>query len=130
MRLFFIITTILFSIYGCKTNDETSNLTTLKDYQLRGSVIYLPKKTNKGLESTKELYFRVENKNYFIKLSESSVSALYLMKYIDKPVVVKGSIKEGLWENQKPMAINSVEQPEKARSGPYIVIEKIYKNKK
>lgn len=130
MRLFFILTAILFSIYGCKTNDETSNLTTLKDYQLRGSVIHLPKKTNEGLESTKELYFRVENKNYFIKLNECLVSVPDLMKHLGKTIVVKAHIKEGQWEHQKPMAISSVKQPEKARSGPYITIEKIYKNKK
>jgi len=121
---------LFISIYGCKTQENASKVVALKEYQKRGTVIHLSKKTSKGLTAEKEYYFRIDNINYFIKLSESYVTALDLSKYINQTIVVKGYIKNGLWELQEPKAIMSAKQPEKARSGAYITLERIYKNKK
>ncbi|TXB63689.1 hypothetical protein FRY74_12515 [Vicingus serpentipes] len=129
MRLLFI-SILLISFCACKTNENGTKISVLKEYQKRGTVLSLPKKTTKGTVSDKEYYFRTDNINYFIKFSESYITALDLNKYVNQTIVIKGSIKNGLWEPKQPQAITSAKQPEKARSGPYITIERIYKNKK
>lgn len=115
---------ILVILLGCKTEKDitSNNSENLKENQFIGTVIELYKKKTK----TNDLYFSVEEKNYFIKFSEGYVSKEKLQKYLNKKILIKGKIKTGEWESMAPSSIGNNTIAPKPRSGDYIVIEKIY----
>ncbi len=118
--VFFIAITIL--LIGCKPTNETSNNnSSLKKNELVGTVI------NKEIkkQNRKELYFRINDKDYFIKLTEGYLSEGKLLKYENQLIKIKGEIKNGPWEHQEPASFGK-STPPKARHGEYIVIYKIY----
>lgn len=118
---------LIFIAASCGTQKFTQEAYELKDGELRGTVILLPKRSDEGLQAENEYYFRTDSLNYFVKLSESAVSVDELKKKVDKPIVIKGVIKNGAWEPDKPGSISTSETPKKGRSGMYITIEKIVK---
>ena len=66
---------IMIFLFSCKTSNEgISNIdsTSLKKNELIGTILYKEgRRVQKGQEAEKkELYFNVNNKDYFIKLSE------------------------------------------------------------
>lgn len=129
MRVLFFIA-ILF-LTSCKVQ-QNSNSThkPLKENQLRATVLHLPLRSKEGLDNSKnEFYLKIDNKNYFVKLSECFVSEATLLKYVNKEIVIRGQIKSGAWEHEKASSFGQTTEPEKPRSGPYVVIEKVYKNK-
>jgi hypothetical protein len=79
--------------------------------------------------SIPEAYFRTNQKDYFIKFSEGYITKDNALKYKDKQIIIKGEIKQGLFENMKPASFGNKTLPPPPRSGEYIIIEKIYKNK-
>lgn len=82
---------------------------------------------SRNSQSIKELYFKVNEKDYFIKIAEGYIAKDIITKYIDKQIVIKGEIKTGDWEIPDAGSIKDGVPPKKARSGEYIVINKIYK---
>ena len=126
MKLFTLFALIIcLYLGGCSTSNKSLesivDTTNLKN----GTVLYLPKKTREGLQKEMEFYFRIEEKNYFVKLSESKVNATELKKHVNQTVSIKGNIKNGPWEEKKATTITSNQYPEKPRSGVYITIDKI-----
>jgi hypothetical protein len=118
-----IISCIYFG--GCSVSKKSSDLIVDEANLKNGMLIYLPKKTREGLQKEMEFYFRIEEKNYFVKLSESKVNATELKKHVNQTVSIKGNIKNGPWEEMKATTITSNQYPEKPRSGVYITIDKI-----
>ncbi len=82
---------------------------------------------SRDTQSIKELYLKVNEKDYFIKIAEGYVAKDIINKYIDKQIVIKGEIKTGDWENPESGSLKDGVPSKKARSGEYIVINKIYK---
>jgi hypothetical protein len=130
LSLFFILATFLSS---CKDSQNISRNTIhdsnqLKKNQLLGIVKYLSpitgaKKTN--AETKKEYYFDINNKIYFIKISEGFITELELSEYVDKQIVIKGEIKNGQLEIDKEGSFASKTESVEGRKGEYITITKI-----
>jgi hypothetical protein len=93
----------------------------------KGTIIQLAKRTANGLLDEKEYYFRFNEQNYFIKLSESAVTTKDLSKRLDKDVCLLGEIISGPWEAEKPATISTPHGAEKAREGLYIAIDAFIK---
>jgi hypothetical protein len=120
-----------FIILSCKTTTPISNeqqVVQLNKNQLTGIVI-LKSMANESRNSQpiKELYLKVNDKDYFIKIAEGYVAKDIISNYVDKQIVFKGEIKTGDWESTGVGSIKDGIPSKKARSGEYIVINKIYK---
>lgn len=127
---------IIFSliVLSCKTTTEVSQSTNqqgsqLKKNQLVGVVILkgITNESRSTQSNNKELFFKINEKDYFIKISEGYVSREELSKYIDKQITIKGEIKTGEWEGIQAGSIQEGTSSKKPRSGEYIIINKIYK---
>lgn len=126
MKLFTPFVLIVYLYLGaCSTSKKPLDSIVDKTNLKTGTVIYAQKKTRDGLQKEMEFYFRIEGKNYFVKLSESKVNATELKKHVNQTVSIKGNIKNGPWEEMKATTITSNQYPEKPRSGVYITIDKI-----
>ncbi len=67
-----------------------------------------------------ELYLRLSMDDFFIKFSESTVSADDLKSQINQVITVEGEIREGAWD------IGPEDPPEmQSRIGSYFVITKL-----
>jgi hypothetical protein len=82
---------------------------------------------SRNSQPIKELYLKVNDKDYFIKIAEGYVAKDIISNYVDKQIVFKGEIKTGDWESTGVGSIKDGIPSKKARSGEYIVINKIYK---
>lgn len=130
LNLFLLFFSII--ILSCKTTTPISNsneqkVVQLKKNQLTG-VVLLKNMANgsRDSQSIKELYLKVKEKDYFIKIAEGYVAKDIITKYIDKQIVIKGEVKTGDWENPDAGSIKDGTPPKKARSGEYIAIYKIF----
>lgn len=127
MKLPLSIFLLLILLSACKTQETVVSESISSDELKEGVLIKLPEKTRNGLMSVEEYYFKLDGKNYFVKLSESNVPTKKLQKYVDKNVVIEGDIKNGPWEVVKPASLSSPDPVEVARSGMYITINSIKK---
>lgn len=134
-KLSSVFIVILLIVLSCKTPTKTQQTGNqqadqLKKNQLLGVIIL---KNSSSTESRsvqtegKELFFKINEKDYFIKISEGYVSVDLLSEYIDKQVVIKGEIKIGEWESIKAGSIKEGTTSKKPRFGEYIVINKVFK---
>lgn len=119
------ISILILIISGCNSQKSISidSPEKLKNNQFIGTVIELYKKKT----DTKEVYFSIDEKKYFVKFSEGYVSKETLLKFSNQKIVIKGEIKNGEWEESSPGSLSSLETPKPARKGEYIVVNKIYK---
>lgn len=127
----FIIFTVV--VLSCKTTNKVSQSTDPKGVQLKknqmAGIVILKGITNESRStqsSIKELFFKINEKDYFIKISEGYVAKDIISKYIDKQIIIKGEIKTGEWETPDAGSLKDGTPSKKARSGEYIVINKIY----
>ena len=131
-KLFSIFIIFAVVVLSCKTTNKVSQSTDQKDVQLKKNqmvgVVILKNMANesRNSQSNKELYFKVNEKDYFIKISEGYIAKDIISKYIDKQIVIKGEIKTGEWETPDAGSLKDGTPSKKARSGEYIVINKIY----
>lgn len=123
MKIFIYITVLI--IVGCNPQKTISinNPKNLKKNQFIGTVIELHKKKT----NTTDIYFNIDDKKYFVKISEGYVSKEDLLKFLNQKIIIKGEIKNGEWEESIPGSFNSLEIPKPSRKGEYIVVTKIYK---
>lgn len=118
---------------SCKTTTQVPDkkeqqVDQLKKNQITGVVILKSMATgSRDSQFIKELYLKINEKDYFIKIAEGYVAKDLITKYIDKQIVIKGEIKTGDWETPDAGSIKDGTPPKNARSGEYIVINKIYK---
>jgi hypothetical protein len=122
---------LIISFANCKSskqNKSKKSINNLKKNQFTGVIITKDKpKINNSDISIPEAYFRTNQKDYFIKFSEGYVTKDNVLKYKNKQIIIKGEIKQGLFENMKPASFGNKTPPPPPRSGEYITIEKIYK---
>lgn len=126
--LIYLISIILF--IGCNSQKSISvdKPENLKKNQLIGTFVAVSRKITRGKEDRiNEYYFRIENKNYFVKFSEGYVSKEKMLKYLNKQIVIKGEIKNGKWEEATAGSFIGSKVSKRARSGDYIIIIKIFK---
>lgn len=127
MKLFqlFILT---FLYVGCNSNikNEPKEIE-LKKNQFVGKIIYKERErlSKTSAPTKKEIYLNMNEKDYFIKISEGYMSEDKLLKHENQIIKIKGEIKNGEWEHQEPVGLNNLNPP-KARSGEYIVIYRIF----
>jgi len=123
MRILLLLITLLF--IGCNPKATLENQTTaLKKNQYRATVVQRKKELQKNYT---DFFLKIDDKIYFIKINEGYVSPSELLKCLNKEIIVKAELREGPWEVQEPSSIKEGKQVRKARSGPYVVIYKIYK---
>lgn len=100
----------------------------MKKNQFTGTIIYQEEKIiGRSFQPEKELYFRMNDKDYFIKISEGYVSKETLHQYENKLVRIKGELKNGIYKQSQSGSFNNQKTPTKPRSGNYITIYKIFK---
>lgn len=128
MKIVYLLLLVI-GLCSCITSKKSMDEVVLKGNQKKGTVLHLPRKTSEGLQDEKEFYLRIDEVNYFVKFSESKVTAAELKKYIKQTIVIEGTLKNGPWEAQKPGALTTNEESQKARSGMYVVIDKIVAKK-
>ena len=128
----FILIFLTVCFISCKIQESSPHIVKkLRENQYRATVLLFPKRSKSPIEGDiKEVYLKIKEKRYFVKIDEGYVSKDEFLKYLNQEILIKGVIKNGLWEPQRPAAIMGAKQPKKARSGMYIAVEKIYKNKK
>lgn len=87
--------------------------------KLEGKIVKRPFKSKRGafVQDTYDLFFETDNTEYFIKMSESKISQSDAMRYINKPIFVKGKVKEGNWDSDDPKV--------QSRTGEYLIVKKI-----
>ena len=87
--------------------------------KIEGKIVKRPFKTKHGtlVRDTYDLFFETDNTEYFIKMSESKITQSDAMRYLNKPISIKGKIKEGNWDSSNPKA--------QSRIGEYLIIKKI-----
>jgi hypothetical protein len=130
MRYIFItLIGVFITFTGCKTQQpSTASPTELKSNQFRGVIQELSTNAQTRREvTTKDVYFSIDNKNYFIKFSEGYVTKDEALKYLGKEITIKGEIKKGEWEEYPPSSFSEKKSAAAPRSGEYIIIDKIYK---
>ena len=126
--LFSILLLSLLFLYSCAVKNYTLNKTpkiTENGQIWRGQIVSktFVSKGGKVTES-RDLYFRLSVKDYFIKFCESDVTFEQIEPFINnefeiKSVTLEIEIKDGEWDNcNVPGYVQS-------RTGPYIVINKI-----
>lgn len=132
-KLISIVIIVLVIVLSCKTTTEVSKSTSqqgsqLKKNQMVGVVILkgVANESRSTQSNNKELYFKINAKDYFIKISEGYITKEIISKYIDKQITIKGEIKIGEWESIQSGSLQEGTSSKKARSGEYIVINKIY----
>ena len=64
-------------------------------------------------------FFKTDNENYFIKLSEGKITPVTCGKFLDKPVKLKYIIKNGEWDSNG-------KEKEQSRIGKYIVVLELF----
>jgi hypothetical protein len=121
-----------FVIFSCKSTTQVSDLKEQQVDQLKKNqfigVVVLKSMANesRNSQSEKELYFRIGDKDYFIKITEGYIAKDIISKHVDKQILIKGEIKTGEWENPEAGSLKDGIPSKKARSGEYIVINKIF----
>lgn len=129
LKIIFIFFSLV--LLSCNTTSTVSEsqknqLIQQKKNQKSGIVLYKSRADeSKNRQSKKEFYFRMNEKEYFVKIPEGYVSEEELLKNIDKQINVKGEIKNGKWEFDTPGSILNQTETIKGRSGEYFVIYKI-----
>ncbi|NQX99234.1 MAG: hypothetical protein HRT73_15355 [Flavobacteriales bacterium] len=117
----------VFLLIGCKTQKENTTHSTLRRNQLEGTVLEVVKRiSRKSQETVSEYFLKLNAENYYIKFNEGYVTKLEIKKHLKQKIIIKGEIKTGKWEKDKPGSISKGTPPKKARVGKYIVIYKIY----
>jgi hypothetical protein len=88
----------------------------LNFYKLTGTIRKenFVNKVGKKVEGYYDYFFEIQGVKYFIKLKDSEVLLTELIKYIDKPVKLNYSIRQGLWDTDDPNV--------QSRVGIYLVI--------
>ncbi len=131
MRILFFLSIIFF--LGCKTTSNQSNTVDktqeLKKNQYLATVVQSANTSRQeSIKVNNDLYLKINGEIYFVKFNEGYVSYDKLKNYLNQEIVVKVEFKSGFWEVQEPSSISSKEQPKAARSGKYVVLNKIYNN--
>lgn len=127
LQVFSLLVIVLILFTGCKSNSNNNSIETeLKKNQFIGKIVYKEKKKNtrSSSQQKKDFYFIIDDKDYFIKISDGYVSEDKLLKYENQLIKIKGEIKNGEWEHQEPVGLNNLNPP-KARRGNYIAIYRI-----
>lgn len=117
-------------LISCNSQKSVSNEGTemkLKKNQFIGKFVELNKTKSRNVSAKLDIYFQIEEKDYFVKFSEGYVSKENIMNYLNKNILIKGEIKTGEFEESSPGSISTLENSKPGRKGEYIVINKIYK---
>ncbi len=129
---FFITFSVI--VLSCRTTTKVPQSadqqgSKLKKNQMIGVVVLksITSESRSTESNIKELFFKINETDYFIKINEGYVTPSELLKYLNKEIIVKAEKKDGQWEMQEPSSIKDGKQVRKARSGPYVAIYKIYK---
>lgn len=99
----------------------------LKKNQFIGKFVELNKTKSRNVTAKLDIYFQIENKDYFVKFEEGYVSKAEVLKFLNQTIKVKGEIKNGEWESSTPGSLSTLESSKSARKGDYFVVNKIYK---
>ncbi|MGE0560677.1 MAG: hypothetical protein AB7O47_02580 [Flavobacteriales bacterium] len=119
---YLITLTVLVACNSQKTISVDSS-DKLKNNQFIGEFVELTKKKI----PTKEIYFKINEKTYFVKFDEGYVSKEEVLKFLNQTIKVKGELKNGEWESSTPGSLSTLESSKSARKGDYFVVNKIYK---
>ena len=87
--------------------------------KMQGKIIKRDFLSKKGVKvrDTYDLFFETTDTAYFIKMSESKITQSQAVKYLNKPITIKGKFKDGLWDTSDPKV--------QSRMGTYLIIQKI-----
>lgn len=117
-------------LISCNSQKSVSNEGTemkLKKNQFIGKFVELNKTKSRNVSAKLDIYFQIEDKDYFVKFEEGYVSKAEVLKFLNQLIKVKGEIKNGEWESSVPGSISSGNIPVSSRKGNYFVVNRIYK---
>lgn len=120
-----ICLSLLASFFSCSTpkDQEAKKENHIVENTMKGKIISetFVNKGGKEISTIHDLFFETDQGTYFIKFMDSNISYEEAAALINQSVTIEGEIRDGFWDvpDDNPQYAQS-------RTGPYLVINKIY----